>query len=98
MTAKRKPVKSKLQEQADVIRKLKESIEGYEDIEAGLAEDAKKLEDELRIVQHDLADTRAFMQAQRNKLSRECNEAHRLIALSQHANDISVRGICDDRR
>lgn len=58
---------------------MKVTIDEFEAIEQAFVADVEKLEIELMAAQTNLADTRALLKAQRDKLLRESNNMHTLI-------------------
>lgn len=86
--SKKREQKSILQQQADNLRQLKETITQFEVMEIDFARDVERLEIELMQARTNFVDTQAILKERRDKLAREANNMHTLI---EHATQ-GVRG------
>lgn len=77
-----KPQKSLVQQGADMLRQMLETIAKFEGIESSLLNDVENLETQLLVAKSNLSDTQSLLKAQREKLLREANNMHVLIEQS----------------
>jgi multidrug resistance efflux pump len=75
----KKQVRSVLQDMAERLRNLKESISQFEGVREGLVEYVAAIRAELMEAEAHLRDTEIFLNAHRQKLNADAMDMHRLI-------------------